>query len=407
VVAVVGLGAVLVALLLIRIGAPWQYQNDDNGAWYSAVARAHLLKGLGQTRGQDFFVARTDGRLVPYLHHPPLLGLYLAGVFRLSGRDTPAVARLAMAALHLLSYALFVALAARLLPGRRAAQLWAALVFAVVPLSGFFGKMPNHEGPALFFLLGGALALIHAAARPRGWPAWACLGGLALLLAGFTAWHALAAGTGVAAVLVFSRRPCERVTAGYIGAAGLVLAAVLVPLHMRWANHGRWLASQGESARHWMAFSGGMTGLRDYVGDLLHAFSYACQYEGLLPTLLAVAWLMQAGWRRLRGEPLAAEETFLAALWAGSFGYQLGFAELARVHPYQQMLLLPFVALASARVVGGIAAALAPRRRLRLAALVFLAAATLGASAAQYVKLYRKPSPAALARAADIQRQYY
>jgi hypothetical protein len=77
---VCALAVLFLGLMTLHLAGPWQYRHEDNGAWFSAIARTHLRAGLSATRGQDFFQERATGQLKPYLHHPPLLGLYLAGV---------------------------------------------------------------------------------------------------------------------------------------------------------------------------------------------------------------------------------------------------------------------------------------------------------------------------------------
>lgn len=145
------LSAVFLGLLAINFGAPWQFLHDDNGAWFSATARTHLLRGLGETKGQDFFLERAGGKTVPYLHHPPFISLYLATVFKISGVDTPLAARMGVALLHIAAFLVFLRIARMILGNGALTFLWAAFVFATVPMSVFFGKMPNHEVPGLLF----------------------------------------------------------------------------------------------------------------------------------------------------------------------------------------------------------------------------------------------------------------
>ena len=102
--------------MTLHLADPWQFRHEDNGAWFSAVARTHLRAGLSATRGQDFFQEKATGELKPYLHHPPLLGLYLAGVFKLAGSDTRAVARTAMMAVHFCSFLVFALLVSQVFP---------------------------------------------------------------------------------------------------------------------------------------------------------------------------------------------------------------------------------------------------------------------------------------------------
>src|SRR5439155_195721 len=82
-------------------------------------------------------------RLVPYGHHPPGLGLLLAGWFRLTGNDGPRTARALPALFHLVSVLLLFGLLRRQYSG--APALMAALALAVVPMSSYFGKLVNFE----------------------------------------------------------------------------------------------------------------------------------------------------------------------------------------------------------------------------------------------------------------------
>ncbi len=132
-------GLVLFVLLMLHIAAPWQYANDDNGAWFSAIARSHREAGLQATLGQDFFTSRESGELVPYLHHPPFPGLVLAAAFVVTGVDAPWVARTTFALLHLISFLLIARLACQIPAVRRNMLLFAYVlsVVAVVPMSAF------------------------------------------------------------------------------------------------------------------------------------------------------------------------------------------------------------------------------------------------------------------------------
>ena len=93
---------------------PWRFPNDDNGAWFSAVARSHIHAGLAGDPRAGFLHVAQDGRTRPYLHHPPMPGLILAAAFGLVGRDSPGIASMTFALLHLLTFALVAGLAARL-----------------------------------------------------------------------------------------------------------------------------------------------------------------------------------------------------------------------------------------------------------------------------------------------------
>ena len=140
-----GAALLLAALLSIEIGAPWLYIHDDNGAWTQAVATAHLRAGLQRTRGQDFFMRRADGGLTPYLHHPPLYPLLEAAAYRTTGSSGPLTTRAVPALFHLLGLAGVFVLARRLFPSRPGVRLGALCLYAVVPMSAFFGKVAFNE----------------------------------------------------------------------------------------------------------------------------------------------------------------------------------------------------------------------------------------------------------------------
>ncbi len=397
----VAIGAVLAALLLRHGADPWRYRNDDNGAWFSAVARAHLAKGLRATMGQDFFLSRSTGELVPYLHHPPIVGLYLAAWFRVTGSDSPWVARAATAALHIGAYVLFVLLVRQLLPDRPWAQLWAAGVFAVSPLSAFFGKMPNHEVPGLLFFLLAAFACMGPVPERLRPP----LAAAASALAAFSAWHASFAVAGLLGAVAWAVRGGAARRAAAWGVTSLAIANGLILLQLLAAGGWQFRSDQTGATAHWMS---AWVRPPDAVLALRSTYGKACGFLGVVPVVLATVWTVWtlAGWvRTLRiGEPA---RVLLGLVW-GSWLYSVLFAEAVRVHVYQQMFTLPFVALASALALDAVARSLGPGRRGACAAVAVLCVAlTLGFSLARLRKLYDQPSDYTVKAVADLQIQYY
>src|SRR4030042_6666728 len=128
---------------------------------------------------------------MPYLHHPPLLGLYLAGVCKLVGLDTPAVARSAMIAVYFCSFLVCALLVSQVFPASYWGRLWALMVFAISPMSVFFGKTPSHEPLGLLFVLLGVYVCLMVASGQWRRKAWLYAAGAAWVLAAFAAWHAI------------------------------------------------------------------------------------------------------------------------------------------------------------------------------------------------------------------------
>lgn len=401
----VGLLALLAAgLLAIRITAPWQYRHDDNGAWFSAIARTHLARGLTATRGQDFFLERQTGHLRPYLHHPPFIGLYLAGVFAVSGTDAPWVARGAVALLHLGSFVLLWQLARRLAPRDGRLALVAGFLFATAPMGAFFGKMPNHEAPGLLALLTGMLASVSlAAAGLRG------AGPRALLFAAWlpvtcTAWQASLCAAGF--ILAYSpalpdtiRRPHRNIALG-----ALLTGLALVGLQLWWAGRGYPRAGQGVALTHWLRPTPDCSWLRA-VAD---GCRQGQRFYGTGAWWLAWGWAFWAIGRALKHRVWPAADAAILASGLGAVLYLLLFPRAVGVHAYQLFFLLPGVALAAAR------AALALRRRLDArraglggAALAGLVLMTAWTTTERLVKLYRQPHPYALKASADLRAQFH
>ena len=131
---------VFVALLAFRIGDPWKYRHDDNGKHYTKVARAHNVLGFKETRGQEFTYNDITGNKAPYLHHPPLVGLFLAAVCSFTGEYTPVVVRTAMAGVHILSFLIFLAVVKEIFGEDIVGKVWAVMVFAIAPMSVFSEK---------------------------------------------------------------------------------------------------------------------------------------------------------------------------------------------------------------------------------------------------------------------------
>jgi hypothetical protein len=396
--------ALLCGLLLLHAGDPWRFPNEDNGAWFSAVARSHVQAGLRATRGQDFFQSRESGELVPYLHHPPMPGLILAAVFGLLGRDSPGIARVTFALLHLLTFALLAGIAARLWnPVQESAPYAYALAAAAsVPMSAYYGKMPNHEVPGLlFFLLGVFIWRLGPAPPTRRRLILACC---AWTLAAFTSWHAVLCIFGwLAMQLGGERRRSATIALGAVAAA-----ATLVVVQLFWAGNWALQASQAASTKYWFIGSDGAS-LLERLGFLQHALSIGIERYGYLPALLSLAWLVQLVADRARGRRgLTTQERNLVGLLLGSLVYYLLFPRAVSFHAYQGFYVLPFVALTASLSLQRLLHSDFVRARARLSRWLppFMVGLTCVLGIAATVMLYRKPSPRVLEVVQSLERQY-
>ncbi len=373
----------LTALLAVHAADGWRYLHDDNGRRFSSYARSHLELGLGRTRGQDFFYDRRTGRLVPYGHHPPGLGLALAGWFRTWGRDTPLTARALAASSHLLSAGLLIRLVVQQYPGWPG--LVGALAVAVVPMSSFFGKMVNYEPfvlPAFVLLVVGYWRWAEGGARG------AFAVGLALApLGALFDWPILLALLTVAADAarrwVRERRTSFLWASVAVGATGLATFLVLAA----------WLASGPAGARALAAsaaFRGHLPSRYSRLRWLGKILEYHRRYFTEPALLASVALPFLALREAWAGRQLTPRARLVALFGVAGVLPVLVFPNGARYHPYWQFYLLPFAALGLAQALELLETRLAPGRRPALRAGVVLW--ILCASAVTLWVRYTQPS---------------
>lgn len=397
-------GMVLGGLLALNIRSPWMYSNDDNGAWFSAIARTHLDAGLRATRGQDFFTSRETGELVPYLHHPPLPGLILAAAFAVTGSDSPFVARLAFALLHGLTFMIIAGLAYQLRdPGRNLLPYaYALAVAAVVPMSAFYGKMPNHEVPGLLFLIAGVAAWGVRANPDSGWRVMLAL--VCWMLALLASWHA--AFCIVAWLLLrWDREHRLRMT---VSLAFVLFTVGLAVLHLFWASHWQGIPSQAESIGHWSIYGAGAS-LAASAASVQHAVGIGIGRYAYVPAVLAMLWIVFLIKDRVSGrQPLSVQDRSLIGLCAGSVVYAILFPRAVGNHAYQGFYLIPFVALASSlaikRLCRGDGTGTAHGARRVISLLLLALTCILGGRLT--MRMCAKVSPGAVKAAADINGQY-
>jgi 4-amino-4-deoxy-L-arabinose transferase-like glycosyltransferase len=356
--------AVLAALLAWHAGDPWRYLHDDNGRRYSSYARTHHALGLRATGGHDFFLDRRDGRLIPYGHHPPTLGILLAGWFRATGDDGPRTARALPACFHLASAVLLLGILRRQYPALPGAV--AALAFAGVPMSAYFGKLVNFEPVVLPFVIGAVV----------GWWRWAETGSrAALALAGIL----VAVGTLVdwpmllvAVVLVgdgvrrWRRGEGARLARGALAVAA-VAAAVGVGVAL-WASR----PVGGDELGRAIGFRVRMHG---YPWWRLagHLIDYNRRYFTEPVSLASVAAGALLFRKARRDGVLAARERLLVLFAAVGMLPVIAFPTSARYHPYWQFYLLPYTTLALAYVLEELGTRMSSRARGMVHAAVLLA----------------------------------
>jgi Dolichyl-phosphate-mannose-protein mannosyltransferase len=152
--------ALAAVILCYEITEPFVGHHDWNSAWMSSAARNHLRYGYTRTR----LAVIENNDLVPpewfryYTDHPPLVPLFVSLVFRFIGEHEWA-ARLVPIMFSLGSTVLVYLLGVAL--GGRRLGLLSAFVYALLPMTAYFGRVLNHEAPTNFFALATALAYLR------------------------------------------------------------------------------------------------------------------------------------------------------------------------------------------------------------------------------------------------------
>lgn len=331
---------------------PWELMFESGGQFFSGVARVHVEKGLGFTRGQDW-IYNSDNpyewrgpqpdEARPYGHHPPGLGLTLAGVFGLFGQSR-AAARTATIVSHLATLLLLMLAAGRWTRGSPAAVALTGLLVALVPMSGFFGRNVSHEAWVLPWLLLATIVYVRRIERADdGTPAED---------AGICAFIAIGAlydwpGFYLPAILVFSeilrRRPFSRLNRALV--ATTVGIAALVIGHIAWAApDGIHLLRSGAEKRVDPSVLGFTR--KDWLQRVWDFTTQTYTRQVVWAALAAAAaWLLAAAGRRFRGVGPAG---VFVAIWA-LFGaiHVVAFPGGSWVHPYWMFYWMPAIAIAA------------------------------------------------------------
>lgn len=125
------------------IGKPWE------SGWMDILGRNHYILGFAQTQFLPV-LSTYHGELIFYIHHPPLfpvlvgLSYYIFGLYEYSARLVPIFfSVLTIFFLYLLIRDLF----------NKEIAIICSFLLAVIPLSGYFGRIVSNEVQCVFFIV--------------------------------------------------------------------------------------------------------------------------------------------------------------------------------------------------------------------------------------------------------------
>lgn len=139
-------------ILLYKIDKPFWGQFDWTGAWFGTIARNYLQIDIAKTRLAPITVAGTVSReeWEYYNHYPITYPLMVAGSMALFGDHEWAI-RIVSAAFSVLVLGAIYLICRRFF--HPLAGIFGIVVLLVTPMFIYYGKLPVHEQPVLFFSL--------------------------------------------------------------------------------------------------------------------------------------------------------------------------------------------------------------------------------------------------------------
>ncbi len=239
--------AVYAAGLTHGVAKPWTGMHDWNGAFFSQLARNSLRYPISVHHGLPLVAV---GQAVPpaeersiYATHPPGLVWLVASAFWLSDGSAEWAARLVPILFSLGTLGVLIWLVRRRLGDQVA--VCSGLVYAVMPMPVYFGRMVNHESVCLFLMLGALAAWTVAADQDAGcgrrrwaraWWVLAVVGGIwvdwsGLLFAGLLA---------VGALVEWRRGRLDRVTLAWAWGVPILAGGVMLFYLVYAGLEGRW-----------------------------------------------------------------------------------------------------------------------------------------------------------------------
>ena len=382
-------------MLTYEITEPFWGVQGFNCNIQSIAARNFVKYGLWATRFMPAINtgAVPNGHFSLYVHHPPAISYFLALFYGVFG-ETEWVGRLFFV-LCAIGSALLVFFIGELYLSRFEAFA-CALVFSLLPCVGYFGRMINHESPGLFFALLAFLGYCRFL-KTRSNRALIPLY-LSSVLGLLTCWQGYLLPFALAFhYLVWGRRPGE--SRSRILLLPVLTGAVFVAL----LGYSLMLVGGGSGS----AFGGPIGSiLKLRIGSVAAPGKYFTFVEFLSRELAALenlftpvvtyavaAWLLILVVERIKGRRQRDHFDWLVLCFL-AYGvlYLLVFKQQAYHHDYLLYYTAPAFAyasvLATCHLIG---LCLAPRRGVKVAAVVLLGYLFLAAGLPEFFELHSNP----------------
>lgn len=406
-------------LLTMNINLIWRTNHEDNGLVFESIAITQIRYGLGFTKGQDFYVSSVNppqytpqgigprdidpatqfhyfltGSAQPtiYGHHPPLLGLTVAASFLIFGYQYWAE-RLAPIAYTLGALIVFYILMNLLFDPLIAT--FSSLLFAVFPITAYYGRDVAHEAPTMFWELGMLLCYTLWTREPRRRWLAALLG--CVCVGVYYGWPMVYFACILFAIETLrSRRFDVRFFCATVGAALAVFALVIWQIYVA-AGDSLWTLQAVVFARSVGSVAGGDT-LLGWLGHLLDMNKGDFGFWTWFAAPLAIGFLIARSMR----EGFSTRLAIILALALGGVAHILIWRQAAYIHEYWQFYLIPFYAAAIGWAGVAFARRISELRGQEIAIVVALSVAALLLSAPLIYNLYAGGLPYGVAATGPV-----
>jgi len=341
VVAVAAFACVHLALLSLDVGSPWPGDyHGGNGALFSLAGRNFVRWGFLRERLTPDIAPGASDPHAPswYANHPPLLPVLVGGAFRVFGARE-GVARAIPILASLVSLFALYGLSSRLWGSARAT--WIAGIFALLPMTAYFGNMVGHEPLTLAFVLLFRQAYIAWLSSPSSRRLWGAAAALAC--AQLSGWPGFEAAAITLVLLVGGRS--TGVCARWRHLAGVILTVTILTGLLLLAQ----MTAGGGAMRVFGAALGKQASGEAWQGrclaiGTLFAVRFWVFFSPLVLVLTALQVVSSRRDRRPVGTAAANESVFWLVL---GVLHVLVFLDGARLHEYWMFYLSPWFAIQS------------------------------------------------------------
>ena len=337
---------VLYALVIrvILINEPFSRNAEGTGSYYGQLARNYLRLPFSTTHGVPVQSVHPspDEPLTFYPNHPPLVPLLIAGSYSIFGDGTwqtrlPTVV-FTLGCLLLIFHILQTR-------GHPVAGLIASAIFAMLPMTIFYGGHPDCINPQLIFFV---LLTLHLYERFQRDPRWQSLAWMmiAFLPAAWTDWPAYYVVPVVCGHFALTHHPKKWFWIVPFGVVSVLLFCVVYGHIATTIHDWQWMGKQLErrtissesdrtthiTARTWVA------------GVMSHNVK-----RHTWPVLgLALVWIVGWGWRTRSSD---RADTFIRLIFAYALLHVLIGRQAVFVHDWWWWPLTPALVLACGRVI--------------------------------------------------------